>query len=264
QILGILKSGAAYLPIDLNYPEERILFILDDSNVDYLVSGLYLFAQFKWLMHRKSGNSVEFILYHWIFSREFPAAPPVHSNAGSTSPAYVIYTSGSTGKPKGVLLEHRGILNLATFHREEFAIDTSDRIIQFSSISFDASVWEIMMALLNGAALVAIEHEVLMDTGRFSDYVTRLGVTVATLPPGYADYLEPDRLQTLRILITAGSAPTPGLMSRWKNNVEYINAYGPTETSVCASVWKASSLKSGETLHNVPVGPPIPNTRIYI
>jgi len=254
-MLGILKAGGAYLSIDPQYPEERIQYILADSNaklllttrsfietIDFKKEIIYLddYKEIKGIHH----SSDQFIVKH------------------SDSLAYIIYTSGSTGKPKGVMIEHIGIANLSAFHRKSFKVNETDHVVQFASSSYDASVWEIYMALLNGAALYIPGRDVIGDYERFEEYMQRNQVTTATLPPFYASQLNPGQLQSLQRLITAGSAPSSGFVDKWIGRVKYINAYGPTETTICATVWEA-----GEEIYDrpvVPIGKPIINTYAYI
>jgi amino acid adenylation domain-containing protein len=176
--------------------------------------------------------------------------------------AYIIYTSGSTGRPKGVMIEHRGISSLNVFHRNHYGVNERDRVIQFANISFDASVWEIFMALLNGACLYLPDNEVIGDYKRFEEYMNTNGITIATLPPDYVNQLEPHQLQLLRLLITAGSAANLAMVEKWRKKVQYINAYGPTEATICSVSWISKAQK--DVLHMVPIGKPVANTFIYI
>ncbi|MCP5049418.1 MAG: amino acid adenylation domain-containing protein, partial [bacterium] len=255
-ILGVLKSGGAYLPIDPDYPEERINYMLRDSGAKVLFSTRAL-AEDKWEIATIFVNPMEHL----------PGSPdhdqPLNfSTSLPTDLAYVIYTSGSTGKPKGVMLQHQGILSLKAFHQYSFNVGDRDRIIQFASSSFDASVWEIFMALLNGAALYMLSSEIIGNYEIFEAYITRHRITIATLPPLYAGNLNPGKLKSIRMLITAGSAPTAASVHRWTERTRYINAYGPTETTICATVWDGNLQSDG--LHVVPIGKPISNTQIYI
>ncbi|MCP5104796.1 MAG: AMP-binding protein, partial [bacterium] len=175
--------------------------------------------------------------------------------------AYVIYTSGTTGKPKGVMLEHRGVSNLNSAFAGDFQLEPADRIIQFANISFDASVSEIFMALLNGASLHLLSPAVINDYLLFREYINRHHITVVTLPPSYARHLEPVQLSTLRVMITAGSPPFADFIEKCRGHFEYINAYGPTENTVCSSYWR---LEPGMDLSTIPIGKPIANTAAYI
>ncbi|MBA4532700.1 non-ribosomal peptide synthetase [Brevibacillus halotolerans] len=250
--LAILKSGAAFLPIDPEYPEDRIRYMLEDSQAKWVIAQPHLMN--KVACDAAYINVSEPILASFVSTN----LPP---NSQPTDLAYVIYTSGTTGKPKGVMLEHTGIANLQAFFENSLGISEQDCIGQFASHSFDASVWEMFMALTTGARLAIISKEKISDFMKFEDYVTCKGVTVLTLPPTYAIHLEPKHLPTLRTLITAGSATSFGLVDKWKDKVNYINGYGPTETSVCATYWKAEA-ESERT--SVPIGIPMQNAHVYI
>ncbi|MCP5046744.1 MAG: amino acid adenylation domain-containing protein, partial [bacterium] len=244
-ILGVLKAGGAFLPIDSNYPQERIDFMLRDSASKVIITNdLMVDGLDGWIVKKLDGSSG-------------PTDKP-------TNLAYIIYTSGSTGKPKGVMLQHQGMLSLKAFHQHRFNVDSRDRIIQFASSSFDASVWEIFMALLNGAALHMLSSDIINNYETFESYITRHGITIATLPPIYADRLNPHKLKSIRLLITAGSAPTAASVHRWAEKTRYINAYGPTETTICATLWDATGNLENDSFDVMPIGKPISNTQVYI
>ncbi|SDG00906.1 amino acid adenylation domain-containing protein [Fontibacillus panacisegetis] len=268
-MLAVLKAGAAYLPIDPAYPQARINYMLEDSGAAGLITpskyaghisynGCILLIQQNGLEALSSGSET-FI----------DQLAPLHCTEKENT-AYVIYTSGSTGMPKGVMVGHQGMANLHTFFRNELGIRESDKIIQFASASFDASIWEMFMAFFTGAELHLIEKETIESYESFTDYVRRSGITVATLPPTYASHLDPCRVSTLRMLVTAGSASDPELAKRWGQHMKYINAYGPTESTVCATFWQTDHLSLSEIdtmrdyLTSVPIGKPILNTEIYI
>lgn len=176
--------------------------------------------------------------------------------------AYIIYTSGTTGNPKGVMIENKGISNLQSFFKERLGITEDDRIIQFANSSFDASVWETFMALLTGSTLYIVPKDTILNQRRFEDFLNSNEITVATLPPTYLSNICPNNVRFLKKLITAGSATNFELLNKWNDKVEYINAYGPTETTICATVWKNdNNLKS---YNSIPIGKPIANTRCYI
>ncbi|MCP4215038.1 MAG: amino acid adenylation domain-containing protein, partial [bacterium] len=175
--------------------------------------------------------------------------------------AYIIYTSGTTGRPKGVMLEHRGITSLDTLHKKEFRIRPGDHVLQFANISFDASVWEIFMGLLNGAALHLPEMEIIEDPVLFQRYMKTRGITLALFPPPYAATLQTAEFTALRMLITGGSAPTLEQVADWSARFDYVNAYGPTESTICCTCWRAKD-DPGRT--SVTIGKPVANLRIFI
>ncbi|WP_433946008.1 amino acid adenylation domain-containing protein [Paenibacillus sp. SN-8-1] len=252
-ILAVLKAGGAYLPLDPAYPRERLAYMMADSGTRFVLghpsyAGLVQFDG-EWLDISKSYDQEE-------CGNLVRASKP-------TDLAYVIYTSGSTGQPKGVMVQHNGLLNLKVFFEQELGVTSADRIVQFASLSFDASVWEIFMALTTGATLVLAAKEDLLNYRKFEDFMNEHQITVATLPPTYTVHLQPPRLQTLTKIITAGSATNFELIRRWKPYVRYFNAYGPTETTICATIWEAE-LEGRTESAPVPIGRPITNTSIYI
>jgi fengycin family lipopeptide synthetase D len=255
--LAVLKSGGVYIPVDPSYPTSRIRFMLGDSEASAL------------LLQEENEASREFegrrLIYEELSSLcgQSKNVIPVFPRRSSDDLAYVLYTSGSTGTPKGVMVEHRGVLNLRHYFKTAFRVNESDRVLQFASASFDASIWEISMALLTGAQLHIATPAIVGEPTRFEAWAAANEITVATLPPTYADKLKPERLGGLRLLITAGSESSRELLSRWGERVEYVNAYGPTETTVCASAWSGKP-EDVEANALVPVGKPLPNTRIHI
>ncbi|MEZ2737799.1 gramicidin S non-ribosomal peptide synthetase GrsA, partial [Aneurinibacillus aneurinilyticus] len=253
-ILAVLKAGGAYVPIDIEYPKERIQYILDDSQAKMLLTQKHL----AHLIHNIQFNGqIEIFEEDTIKARE---GTNLYVPSKSTDLAYVIYTSGTTGNPKGTMLEHKGISNLKVFFESSLNVTEKDRIGQFASISFDASVWEMFMALLTGASLYIILKDTINDFVKFEQYINQQEITVITLPPTYVVHLNPENIFSIKTLVTAGSATSPSLVNKWKDKVTYINAYGPTETTICATTWVALKEIDG---HSVPIGAPIQNTQIY-
>ncbi|MER8106009.1 amino acid adenylation domain-containing protein, partial [Kitasatospora sp. NPDC094016] len=230
-VLGVLKAGAAYLPVDPAYPAARIAYMLEDACPALVVDDSAMVVEGDW---PDTDPGVVLDVRH---------------------PAYVIYTSGSTGRPKGVVVAHGGVASLVAAQIERFAIDPGSRVLQFASPSFDASVSEIFTALLCGAALVlppaAEPVAALTDPG--------LAVTHATVPPSVLAAL-PEGAVTVSTLVVAGEACPPELVARWAPGRRMVNAYGPTETTVCATMSDPLSPGSGVP----PIGRPIANARVYV
>ncbi|RBL88158.1 non-ribosomal peptide synthetase [Chitinophaga flava] len=255
-VLGTLKAGAAYVPIDISYPEDRKRYIVEDTALrTLLIESASMFDVLEW-------NVPIISLDIQYSSFEMPADYQRDYTIDPSDTAYVIYTSGSTGKPKGVMIAHTSNVNMSLDQIERFGIMASDRVLQFASLSFDASVSEIFMALYCGASLVLIPDAVIADTDRFLAYLTSHGVTVATLPPLYLHTLDRERFGFMRVIITAGEAALPVDVFHYALVSEYYNAYGPTECAVCVSIYKASPVDAPNKA--IPVGKPLANMQVYI
>ena len=248
-LLAILKAGGGYLPLDPGYPRERLSFMLADAGAAVLISarGLRDRVDAPGVRRLELDGEAAAIAAH---PKGAPAAV-----VGPHNLAYVIYTSGSTGTPKGVAVTHGGIPHLAAAQIDRFAITSQARVLQFASPSFDAAVSEIATALVSGATLV------LAPAQRGGDALARViceqNVSHATLPPVLlAELPEHVPLQTL---IVAGEACSADVVARWSPGRRMINAYGPTEATVCATM---SEALSGACVP--PLGRPIWNTRIYV
>ncbi len=258
-LLGILKAGAAYLPLDPSYPAQRLSFMLSDAGCSVLVTQQALLERAGGLVLAQDGAANPPRLIRLDADWGAIALEPSHAPAIAIAPeqaAYVIYTSGSTGTPKGVVVAHRGIPNLAAAQIERFAINAKARLLQFASPSFDAAVSEIATALLSGASLVLPSEE--RSGEPLSKLIVEHKVTHATLPPVLLPELPADL--PLQSLIVAGEACPAEEVTRWSPGRRMINAYGPTEITVCATM--SDALSGGET--SPPIGRPIWNTRVYV
>jgi len=252
-MLAILKAGCAYLPLDPNYPSKRLEYMLCDSKTKILLaeSGLENKVKFQGKVINIDNDGA----YDLIDEN-----PEVLVNGKNL--AYMIYTSGSTGRPKGVMMEHKGLANVKCTLQEIVGVNSSDSTVQFASSSFDASVWEIAMGILTGGTLYIVEKETIGDYEKFVEFINKNNITIATLPPTYITNIEPSDVKSLRTLITAGSATNFDLVRKWKDAVVYINGYGPTESTVCATLYRVKD--DFEKHASVPIGKPIFNTKIFI
>ncbi len=243
-ILGILKAGGAYLPIDPSYPSARSRFMLEDSQITILLTQKSLFTQ-GW------EHKLVFIDDKAIASQHKynPTSPVKAANI-----AYAIYTSGSTGQPKGVLIEHRGLTNIIHAQRQIFDLKPEHRILQFASISFDASIFEIVMALANGATLYLSPEKSRLGAS-LTAYLRQHSITHATLPPAVLKTLVPEQLPALQTLILAGEACT-GDVIIWAKGRRLFNAYGLTETTIWSTI--------AEIGDSISIGSAIANTQVYI
>jgi amino acid adenylation domain-containing protein len=173
--------------------------------------------------------------------------------------AYVIYTSGSTGKPKGVLVPHSGVSNLATAQIRIFNVQPNSRVLQFASVSFDASISEVVMALLAGATLVMGTRESLLPGPTLIQLLRDFAIATVTLPPSVLAVLPANELPALRTIIVAGEACSRDLIAKWSSGRRFFNAYGPTESTVCATIAECTDSKEPPS-----IGRPIANTQVYI
>jgi amino acid adenylation domain-containing protein len=259
--LGILKSGAAYLPVDVSYPADRIAYILQDACVSAVIAAPHTAASVP------DGIARVVILDHKRLEDQSAARP--EANASPNHAAYVIYTSGSTGKPKGVVIEHRSIVNHVLWMRSRWPMGASDAVLQCASPSFDASVWEIWNALATGAQLVIANPRGYADPGYLTRRIMEDQVTHALLVPAVLELLaqHPDfeRCTSLRCLFPGGEALKHSLVQliRTRRDIEIVNLYGPTETTINATFWVTgdSEPRSGPI---EPIGRPIANDRAYI
>ncbi|WP_243710620.1 AMP-binding protein, partial [Micromonospora sp. KC213] len=176
--------------------------------------------------------------------------------------AYVIYTSGSTGTPKGVMVEHHGLVNLAQAQIRFFDVSSRSRVMQFASFSFDACISEVLMALCSGAALCLPARSVSLDFVLLGKYIADQAISHVTLPPALL-HGQPnlEELTGLQTLVLAGEASSPSLIQALPSGPNIINAYGPTESTVCATGWISPASFRGAS---VPIGRPMANTRVYV
>ncbi|PHM61079.1 non-ribosomal peptide synthetase [Xenorhabdus ishibashii] len=255
-LLGILKAGGAFVPLDPTYPTPRLTYMLNDSAPVVLVTQ----ATMPEIGSRHLPTILLDISGHSVLDERSEENPEVQA-LGLTSRhlAYVIYTSGSTGQPKGVMIEHRSLCNLIITQQDILAITPDSRILQFASNSFDACIWEYCMALLAGACLYLARRENLLPGTILSHYLETHAITHALLSPTALASMDtlPATLQTL---LVGGEACPPTLTKRWAQGRKMINAYGPTETTVCATLCRCES--QGDNAP--PIGYPIANTQIYI
>lgn len=248
-MLGVLKAGAAYVPIDLSQPEGRVSAIVDDCGARLaLVSEETAHV----VQDRLTAVDVE------AGTREMPETP-LGAPAFPESLAYVIYTSGSTGRPKGVLVEHRNVTNFIQTVQEMFRLGPEDRILQFASPGFDVSVFEIFGALLSGARLRVMDEEERGSVDALDAVLSNEGITVIDLPPAVMELLDPDGYPDLRVAFVGGEAFSGELTTRWARRCDFYNGYGPTETTVTVVAKRCE----GRWTESPPIGRAMANHRAY-
>ncbi|WP_163997847.1 non-ribosomal peptide synthetase, partial [Pyxidicoccus caerfyrddinensis] len=251
-VLAVLKAGGAFVPMDPAYPSERLEFMLEDCGAPLLLTHSSLDLQtppgvlglaMDALQTRLAGQPTT----------------PLASRTPADGLAYVIYTSGSTGQPKGVMVPHRGVPNLARSQVQPQGLGPGTRVLQFASPGFDAFVWEAIPTLLSGATLCLASDEALQPGPALARLLQQHDVHVLALTPSALTALPAEGLDSLRIVVSAGEACSPELVRKWAPGRHFINAYGPTEATVCASM--ATCAPDGQ---QPSIGEPLPNVRVFV
>ena len=267
-MLGVLKTGAAYVPLDPTYPRDRIAFMIHDTAAQVVITQSHL-AQ-------NIGAGVECISLDqdWqIIANESDATAPV--SMSSAQVALVLYTSGSTGNPKGVMLEHRSLVNFATAAKTTYGIEADDRVLQFGSLSFDLSAEEMLIALTSGACLVLRTAEMISSPGDFLARCEEWKLSVLDLPTVYwhelTDALSKQHLtlpSSVRLVIIGGEKASSDRIATWNrvvgNKVRLLNTYGPTETTIAVTVCDLSKYAPAVMEKISPIGRPFPNADVYV
>jgi amino acid adenylation domain-containing protein len=267
-VLAILKAGGAYVPLDPTYPKDRLAFMLAESNVEVLLTRAAVAGKLPDYRGKLVclDTNAEKLGEHRAENLADAAKP--------TDAAYVIYTSGSTGKPKGTVIEHRSLLNFTQAASDAYQISDSDRVLQFASLSFDTSAEEIFPALINGATLVLRTDAMLSSSEHFLQVCAEFGITVLDLPTAYwhelTDDLAVDNLSLpdcIRLVILGGEKALPEPLAVWRervsDSVRLVNTYGPTETTIVATMYDLSAGNADES-SEAPIGRPIANAVLYV
>ena len=286
-VLGILKAGGGYMPMDPDYPQERIDFMLIDSNAKILVTATGLSEKLE---------KLSIVNYQLLMVNEMPPnrrrlnIPPKEANSinnyqliinnlqlKSLNLAYIIYTSGSTGKPKGVMVQHSSLVNRLFWLKEKYRLDETDVILQKTVLTFDVSACEIFRGLTIGAQLFLLAQRREKDPNFLIKSIGKYGITIVEFVPSmlneFLDWLDtPDKLKctnSLRWAIVGAEVVSPALVKNFKkilnaNNrcsARLINSYGPTEATVDVTHFDCTDNNDFET---IPIGKPIANTSIFI
>nr|WP_246555422.1 non-ribosomal peptide synthetase [Streptomyces paradoxus] len=259
-LLAVLKAGGAYMPIDPEYPADRIAYMLADAAPVAVLAARGTVAALPpqaaatvvLLDEPEVAGALETLPAGELSDAERRA--PLRT----AHPAYVIYTSGSTGRPKGVLVSHAGVASLVAGHIRYLGVGSGHRVGQFASASFDTFGWEWFMALLSGAALVVVPQERRLGTA-LPEFLTAQRVTHVTLPPAVLATLDETSISTDTVLTVAGESCPPEVMARWARGRVMFNSYGPTETTVDATLWRCDPAAA-----EVAIGSPVANTQVYV
>ncbi|RZK14361.1 MAG: amino acid adenylation domain-containing protein, partial [Flavobacterium sp.] len=258
-ILGILKAGGVYVPIDPLYPDERIKYIFNDTESTIALTDKQNFGKLQGLFPDINLIQINNIaLDGENLNNNFPDTSLTPQNL-----AYIIYTSGSTGNPKGVMIEHHSVCNFILGQANLYNVSTGENILQLLNVCFDAAVEQIFLALLTGAKLTLIHDTDLKDNELLGEIICRNGITHLFSTPTLLENLSPETHSSLKTVVTVGDVCRQELVTKWASNVKFYNAYGPTETTVAATAY----LCDLETVGNftiIPIGKPLQHVKIYI
>lgn len=282
-LAAVLKAGGAYLPLDPAYPPDRLAFMLADAGAQVVISrsgcavpGDFAPRTLDWPTSAvrsadESPRTVLLLDQPWPDASlaplaAAPAAEPVHPD----QPAYIIYTSGSTGRPKGVVNTHRGVVNQLHWMIGAFGVSASDVIIYKTPMSFDVSLWELLLPAMVGAEMVVASPGGHLDPAYLTDLIERRGATMIHFVPSMlqafladADAGTPARCRSLRQVLCSGEALTAAVRDRFYAaglTAALDNLYGPTEAAIDVTHWACARDQDGE----VPIGRPILNTTTYV
>ncbi|WP_232511970.1 non-ribosomal peptide synthetase [Herbaspirillum sp. meg3] len=263
-VIGILRCGGAFVPLDPAYPAARRRFMLEDSGACLLIADSACARELQAESITQdpdmlfAASDVVPVLNVLDDTPDDGGFPPPDAHAL----AYVIYTSGSTGTPKGVGNTHGGLRSLAHAQRGAFGLLPDARVLQFASLSFDASIWEMTMAFGAGAALIVPDVATVRVGEELEQFMRHQRISAATLPPTALATLDESRLPDLQTLVVAGESCAPELVLRWGPGRRFYNGYGPSEASVAVSVEAWSD--NGDNTGQLPVGRPLPNMQLHV
>ncbi|MBV7246415.1 non-ribosomal peptide synthetase/MFS transporter [Streptomyces sp. MW-W600-10] len=266
-LLGVLRTGAAYTPLDPEYPAERLAFMLADSGAEVLLS--------QRRVPVPEGCAARVLLLddpaEWDGDDDGPGDGPGGDGVRPVGPAaddlaYMIYTSGSTGRPKGVPNTHRAIVNRLLWMARTYGLTPADAVLQKTPTGFDVSVWELFLPLITGARVVVAQPGGHKDAAHLRDTIAEHGVTVAHFVPAMLDVFlaedDVERCTTLRRVVCSGEELAPHTARAFTARLPHCalaNLYGPTEAAVDVTSWECAG-----DLAVVPIGAPVDNTRLYV
>ncbi|MGW6020536.1 amino acid adenylation domain-containing protein [Streptomyces sp. NPDC055099] len=264
-LLAVSMAGGVFVPVDPGYPPERVAFVLADADPAVVLCTRETRAL---VPEEFTGRLIVLDAPEVVADVAARAAGPVDPGErtgplGADNAAYVIYTSGSTGTPKGVVVPHAGLANLARAQIERFAVGPDARVLQFASPSFDAAVSELCMALLSGGALVVPGADALPPQVPLGQALANWNATHVTVPPSVLA-VEDELPAQLATLVVAGESCPPALVDRWSAGRRMVNAYGPTELTVCAAMSAPLSADEGTHRDAVPIGRPMANVQVFV
>ncbi len=266
-LLGILKAGAAYLPLDPTYPKERLTRILQEAGPPVVLAQRRLLALLP--------ATANVLCLEDVQEMDPGAGPSILPKVAPDNLAYILHTSGSTGIPKGVLVPHRGLANHAVETARLYGLGPADRVLQFASLSFDVAAEEIFPTLLSGAMLVLRPDPVFVSVVEFHRFLENEKITVLNLPTSYwhawVGEIERDGHlvpSTLRCVVIGSEKALASRLAAWNEltggGIALFNAYGPTEATITSTIYASSGRETRGAGDLVPIGRPIANARVYV
>lgn len=258
-LLSILSINVAFVPIDPNMPNEYKIKMLRNCSVRRILTSQRYRSIAEDLQHNVRDINVLYVDNISVKKVDFKVPTILPQDL-----AYVLFTSGTSGEPKGAMINHGNMVNLYYLFRKFLKINCENKILQFANISFDASIWDIFMTLYHGATLYIPPKHAVLDVNEFCQYIDNHLIDTVTLPPVYARQLEECNLKTIKNLIVAGSISYQEDYNKLKENRNFYNAYGLTETTVCVTVYDGKNDVCSVDKNELPVGKPAPNTKIFI
>ncbi|MEU6986680.1 amino acid adenylation domain-containing protein [Streptomyces sp. NPDC046324] len=257
-LLAVMKAGAAYLPLDADHPQDRIAYMLADAGARTVVTTRELSDALP-----DAPGVARLLLDEPSLTAERDAldGADLGLDIALDRAAYVIYTSGSTGRPKGVVVSHDGVGSLIATATDRIGITADSRVVQFASVGFDVTVWDLIMSLCVGGRIIVVPTERRVAGPALTEYVARHGATHMILPPSLVSALPQDcELPDGAVLIVGTEAVPSELIARWAGRLQVVVAYGLTEATVNSTLWVATPDRPGPA----PIGEPDPNTRAYV
>lgn len=268
-VLGILKAGGAYVPLDSAFSGERFHWILQDAQVGIVITT----SAFRQQLSEYNG-----VIVYLDELQSQLTGQPITTPRVETLPehlAYVIYTSGSTGRPKGVQVTHRSVVNHALSIAKHYHLQSSDRVLQFASLSFDTAAEEIYPTWFSGATLVLRPPELPTSTAQWHQWLEQMHISVMEMPTAYWHQWTMNLAQEtqafpshIRLVLVGGEQVLPDCYRQWLHHVgmqvQWSNTYGPTETTVTSLIYDAVSEDNTDTNAKAPIGRPISNTQAYV
>ncbi|MGA5063903.1 amino acid adenylation domain-containing protein [Streptomyces exfoliatus] len=257
-LLAVMKAGAAYLPLDADHPRDRIAYMLNDAGARTVVTvaelaGELPAAEGVTLLRLDAPDTVDALAA--------PADPEPLPQISLDQAAYVIYTSGSTGRPKGVVVPHDGVGSLIATATDRIGVTAESRVVQFASVGFDVTVWDLIMSLCVGGRIIVVPAERRVAGPALTEYIARHRATHMILPPSLVSALPQECELPPGAVLVVGTEAVPGeLIARWDGRLRVVVAYGLTEASVNSTLWLADPDRPGPA----PIGRPDPNTRAYV